>query len=103
MQICKKKVDLCNFLQNEFSNSENQPENMKKTDIQFLSRMSLNTCSTFARKGANLGQNLILREAFRFGRPPPPKRLKSKLLLSDYRQKFVNGIRNIFMLKLEFV
>ena len=74
-----------------------------KTDIQFLSRMSLNTCSTFARKGANLGQNLILREAFRFGRPPPPKRLKSELLLSDYRQKFVNGTRNILMLKLEFV
>ena len=35
-----------------------------------------------------------------FGQPPPPKRVKSGHLLSDYRQKCVNGTRDILMLKL---
>ena len=30
---------------------------------------------------------------------PPPKQVKRGHLLSDYRQKFVNGTRNILMLK----
>ena len=30
---------------------------------------------------------------------PPPKRVKSGHLLSDYRQKCVNGTRDILMLK----
>ena len=34
-----------------------------------------------------------------FGRPPPPKRVKSGHLLSDYRQKCVNGTRDNLMLK----
>ena len=34
-----------------------------------------------------------------FGRPSPPKRVKSGHLLSDYRQKCVNGTRDILMLK----
>ena len=34
-----------------------------------------------------------------FGRPPPPKRVKSGHLLTDYRQKCVNGTRDILMLK----
>ena len=31
--------------------------------------------------------------------PPPPKRVKRGHLLSDYRQKCVNGTRDILMLK----
>ena len=34
-----------------------------------------------------------------FWRPPPPKRVKRGHLLSDYRQKCVNGTRDILMLK----